>query len=156
MLLERLCASGVVSFGVEVINNATEGQPLSVSISGTQDLWWSELNSLRRGTAVSPFEVPEEAKHRKCNKKPERPRFSVSVIGGVWNHSGCRPRVSCGVAASAGPAAGGGGGRGRWTGPVDGAGGRGRWTGPVDGAGEWGRWTGLVDGPQAAQKSRKV
>ena len=27
------------------INNATEGQPLSVSISGTQDLWWSKLNS---------------------------------------------------------------------------------------------------------------
>ena len=34
-----------------IINNATEGQPLSVSISGTHDLWWSQL---KKGHGRSP------------------------------------------------------------------------------------------------------
>ena len=39
----------------EWINNATEGQPLSVRIFGTQDLWWSKLSKLKKGRGRFPF-----------------------------------------------------------------------------------------------------
>ena len=60
----------LVCLGVRpaIINNAIEGQPLSVSISGTHDLWWSQLKKGHGGTAAPPpFWLPEEGKHSKCN-----------------------------------------------------------------------------------------